>query len=163
MRLQGDLAGCSSMYVLKSCPIVRSLGKLTEKGYAFVWGEGLPFLVPPNVDYSIEFDHEACIFGQSRWEVPIFSKQVQFTSGLLAKPHAMPAELAPDAPRSEPRSSAGNGGGERGLLPSADSSEAKGGGLTCARRGSPASRGTALRGWEGLILLGVRRSLWLGL
>ena len=50
------------MYMLKSCPIVRSLGKLIEKGYAFVWGKGFPFLVPPNVDYSIEVDHEACVF-----------------------------------------------------------------------------------------------------
>ena len=46
--IQGESTGEVLIYMLKSCPYVRSLDKLVEKGFSFFWGPShVPTLVPP--------------------------------------------------------------------------------------------------------------------
>ena len=59
--VSGDKAGEGLTYMLKSCPYVKSLGKLVEKGFSFFWGPShAPTLVPPEVPFEVSCDSSLC-------------------------------------------------------------------------------------------------------
>eukprot|EP00435_Cladocopium_sp_Y103_P025527 s45_g6.t1 len=89
----GDKAGEGMAYMLKSCPYVRSLGKLIQKGFSFFWGpEHEPTLVPPDVPFNVSCEKSQC-FTAERVEhcVPILKEQISFTYGMPA------ASVEPDS------------------------------------------------------------------
>ena len=75
------------MYLLKRCPLVKSLGKLVEKGYSFFWGpEDMPCLIPPGTPYQFTVDADSCHHAtRVDGGVPVFSDHVKVTKGLAAK------------------------------------------------------------------------------
>ena len=62
IRTEGESFGEGLIYMLKSCPFVKSLGKLVELGFSFVWGPNhLPTLIPEGVGFDVHFDQVQCI------------------------------------------------------------------------------------------------------
>ena len=72
--------------MLKSCPYVKSLGKLVEKGFSFFWGPShAPTLVPPEVPFEVSCDSSLC-HQADRVDhcVPVFKETISFTHGMPA-------------------------------------------------------------------------------
>lgn len=87
----GDVAGDGLVYMLQSCPYVKSLGKLIEKGFSFFWGPSYqPTLVPPGVSFNVSCDHSRC-YQADRVDhcVPMFKETISFAHGMPASkmPH----------------------------------------------------------------------------
>ena len=79
-----DEYGDGLVYMLKSCPFVKSLGRLVEAGFSFVWGPNdQPSLIPSGQPFEASFSE--CIRAD-RVEhcVPIFRESVVFTHGMPA-------------------------------------------------------------------------------
>ena len=84
--LNGANFGEEVVYMLKSCPFVKSLGKMIEKGFLFFWGKDYaPTLAPPNEPVSVQCNPRKCITA-SRIDhgVPIFTEEVSFVPGTPA-------------------------------------------------------------------------------
>ena len=89
-----DEYGDGLVYMLKSCPFVKSLGRLVEAGFSFVWGPNhQPSLIPSGQPFEVSFNAECCIVAD-RVEhcVPIFKESVTFTYGMPAE--GLPAPSA---------------------------------------------------------------------
>ena len=84
-----DEYGDGLVYMLKSCPFVKSLGKLVEAGFSFVWGpKHQPTLIPCGQPFEASYDY--CITADRvEHHVPIFREDVLFTRGMPA-PRADP-------------------------------------------------------------------------
>ena len=84
--VSGDKVGEGLTYMLKSCPYVKSLGKLVEKGFSFFWGPShAPTLVPPEVPFEVYCDSSLC-HQADRVDhcVPVFKERISFTHGMPA-------------------------------------------------------------------------------
>ena len=76
--LSGSKFGDELVYLLKSCLFVKSLGKMVEKGFGFLWGKDYePTLVPPGEHVAVKCNVEKC-FVASRVDhgVPISVDEV---------------------------------------------------------------------------------------
>eukprot|EP00435_Cladocopium_sp_Y103_P041809 s2261_g11.t1 len=82
-----DKAGDGMVYMLKTCPYVRSLGKMIQKGFSFFWGpEHEPTLVPRDVPFNVLCETSKS-FTADKVEhcVPIFKETFSFTYGMPAE------------------------------------------------------------------------------
>ena len=86
IRTEGDSFGEGLVYMLKSCPFVKSLGKLVESGFSFLWGPNhLPTLIPAGVGFDVQFDQSQCIVAERVDHcVPVFKETVSFVHGMPA-------------------------------------------------------------------------------
>ena len=84
-----SLQSLSNVYMLKSCPLVYSIGQFAmNHGFAFIWEPGaLPMLAPPSVEFKVKFDMPKCkVAHRMDHCVPVFQEQVEITSGLPVVP-----------------------------------------------------------------------------
>ena len=110
----GDKAGSGMVYMLKSCPYVRSLGKLVEKGFSFFWGpDHFPALVPPEIPFEVSCDESRC-FRADRVEhcVPIFQETISLKHGMPASSHSQSVYEGDGYPSACPAPSADANPGE---------------------------------------------------
>ena len=86
VRTEGESFGEGLIYMLKSCPFVKSLGKLVESGFSFVWGPNhLPTLIPQRVGLDVQYDQTQCIVADRVDHcVPVFKETVSFVHGMPA-------------------------------------------------------------------------------
>lgn len=89
-----DEYGDGLVYMLKSCPFVKSLGRLVEAGFSFVWGPNhQPSLIPSGQPFEASFNAECCtVADHVEHCVPIFKESVTFTYGMPAE--GLPAPSA---------------------------------------------------------------------
>lgn len=65
---------------------MKSLGKLVESGFSFIWGPNhLPTLIPEDVGFNVDFDVSQCIVADRVDHcVPVFKETVSFVHGMPA-------------------------------------------------------------------------------
>ena len=94
-----SLKQLSNMFVLKSCPLVYSIGQFVmNQGFSFMWEAGeLPILIPPAVPYNLEVDRDQCRTAD-RIEhcVPVFREEVELVSGAPVVCRSEDAREPPD-------------------------------------------------------------------
>ena len=85
IRTEGDRFGERLIYMLKRSPFVKSLGKLVESGFSFVWVPIIHTLFPEDVGFNVDFGADKCIVAD-RVEhcVPVFKETVSFVHGMPA-------------------------------------------------------------------------------
>ena len=89
----------SNMYMLKSCPLVYSIGQFVmHQGFGFHWESGqLPFLVPPEVPCHVEVDRDKCkVAHRVDHCVPVFQETVEIVSGMPVPVRSEDAIEPPD-------------------------------------------------------------------
>ena len=94
-----SLKRLSNMFVLKSCPLVYSIGQIVmNQGFSFMWEAGeLPILIPPAVPYNLAVDRDQCRTAD-RIEhcVPVFREEVELVSGAPVVCRSEDAREPPD-------------------------------------------------------------------
>ena len=92
--LEGDMFGHSNTYMLKSCPLVRSLGEIVEQNQRpFVWLPGcLPYFASSAESIQVSCDESERTYAHRIEEnVPIFKERIQVVPGLAASASSVPA------------------------------------------------------------------------
>ena len=98
IQTQGETFGDGLVYMLKKCPFVKSLGKLVQMGFSFVWGPDYePTLVSSGSGFNATFDSSKCVVADRvEHHVPVFKEDVSFAFGMPAGVPASDADPAPE-------------------------------------------------------------------
>ena len=92
----------SNMYMLKSCPLVYSIGQFVmNQELPFIWKAGeLPYLVPPHVPCHVDVDRTLCrVADRIDHCMPVFQETVELVSGLPVPVRSEDALEPPEALR----------------------------------------------------------------